>query len=463
MTKLKDKYSKFYLDNGIKCILYKRREVHSVSIEVRVRVGSFDESEKNSGISHFLEHLAFDGTKRLPTWQAINDYQNSISGSCNAYTWIEHTAYHGSFPSKYLKEALFYYSELVFNPLHSLEAIEKERTIILDERKNEDDDVDSTVYFNYINQRYKVNDTIFKRRIIGTEDTIKSFTKTDFEEFYTKYYKPENTEIYISGSFDISGAKKILNEYFNSIELNNRFNRSKSNKNNIEHLRDNKVFNREFVKNQPDFSHFLISNPIRSDVNQYYLDITFPSLARYKSSIKDRYIIDFINAITASSRFQNSLIYKRLREENGLVYTVGSYEYEYMTRAFINVSTQFNPIYLDKVLNIIYSSIEELKLGKYGEDIFNQRKAVIEDTHLMKYDSPSNVLNWIVDQEYEYEFNGKSITYSEYLNIIKSIKFSEVVEMFNTIYDWRMANINILSSKPINNLEGVVKDIVKIY
>lgn len=451
MTKLKDKYTKFYLDNGIKCILYKRQEVHSIHIQVKVRVASLDEEVNNSGISHFIEHLAFDGTKNLPTWKDINDYQNNISGSCNAFTSMENTTYHGSFPSKYLKDALFYYSELVFNPLHKLEDIEKERTIIQDERKRYEDEIDYHEYKNIIDTRYLEDNTAFKRQTIGTKDTINSINKNDIDSFFTKYYVPENIEIYISGNILIDEAKKYVNQYFN---------KTVSKRKRVSEILKQRR-SRDFVVNPPTYTSFKISNKLKKDVKQLYLDITFPSIQMIGSDIRTRYIVDFLSAITASSRYQNSILNKRLREELALVYNVSANDHDYLSRCFFNISTQFDIKYLEKVLKEVYEGLELIKSGKYGLDIFNQRKTVLEDTHLLRYDSPSNVLSWIMDQEYELEFNNKSISYSEYLNLNQSIKFEEVVDIAKRIFNWNYANINLLSEDKISDIENIVKTIIK--
>ncbi|MBE0573722.1 insulinase family protein, partial [Candidatus Dojkabacteria bacterium] len=96
-------YKKIVLPNGLTCVLYQRPEVHSVDISVDVEVGALDEAAEINGISHMVEHLPFDGTKEMPSWEKVDEFNNSISGSSNAYTSSAQTSYYGHYPCQYFE------------------------------------------------------------------------------------------------------------------------------------------------------------------------------------------------------------------------------------------------------------------------------------------------------------------------------------------------------------------------
>ncbi|MBE0573565.1 insulinase family protein, partial [Candidatus Dojkabacteria bacterium] len=162
---------------------------------------------------------------------------------------------------------------------------------------------------------------------------------------------------------------------------------------------------------------------------------------------------------------QQSILWKRLREELGIVYGVSAYGWDYFNRAFTIIETSFQPQYLEQVLQEIYDGINQIKSAKVADTVFKTRQKRIVDTELMIYDSPSNVLNWIMDQENEYEYHKEFLTPTDFIELVKKLDFSEVVEMANEVYDWDKVNIGIVSkddpSEVQKKLESIWQKITK--
>lgn len=437
-------YDKFYLDNGVKCILYKRDEIHSVSIKVHVKVGSLDESETENGISHFIEHLAFDGTKKLKTWQDVNNFNNDISGFTNAYTNTTSTVYYGTYPSHYYDQALDYLAEITINPTHLEDSIQKERTVIIDEKKTYDDTTDYKQYRNMVESRFdKSKQSSYFYEVIGTNDNLNRFSKEEIEAFYNKFYTPKNIEIYIVGNFDQDEIKKSLAKYFGE------FKRESS----VPEVRNYKT-------DYPEYSKFTVSSVQKNDIDQIYLAFTFPGFEFTKRSYEDRVKINFFDTMIASSTFQTSLLWAKLREELGIVYDVSAYNYGIFSRAINVIETSFSKEHLETVLTEVYKALKTLKSRNIADDVFKARKKKKIDTQLMELDDPDNILAWILEYERELEVNGKAQSFSDYFEFVKNLKFEDVIELADDALKMDQLNICATSSE---NAEELNKQITEIW
>ena len=121
----------FILKNGVK-VVFCRRKTESLAIEVGIKVGSDNENAGNNGISHFLEHMLFEGTKKRTTLQIANEIE-SLGGELNAATTNERTFVYVKLPKKHFEAALDVLSDIILNPVFDEKAIEKERKVILSE------------------------------------------------------------------------------------------------------------------------------------------------------------------------------------------------------------------------------------------------------------------------------------------------------------------------------------------
>lgn len=438
------KYEKFFLSNGIKCLLYKRKEIHSVRFLCDIKIGSLDENDKNNGLSHFIEHLTFNGSERFPEWSDLDNFINSISGIGNAYTAIDHTCYHGTFPFQYLDEVFQYYSQLILYPKFKQSDIEKEKIIILDEIKNSTDSIESKIYDNIRLNRYTSNNTPYSYRVIGSDENVSSFSRNDVLEHYEKYYIPDNITIYIVGNFNTSNVKRLLEKYFNN-DLKGRKFQTKSEK--------------LYYKKYPEYSNFNINSLQKKDIDQYYLDITFPAIEQGFSTFKERTALAFALKCLASSSFQQSILWEKLREELGLVYGVYSGWENFLMRAYSYIETSFKPEFLETILTEIYKGVEKLKKGEFDEKKFNSIIKKSLDLKYVSIDDPNGGITWMELHEKELELTGKGISFKESYDIISKLKFDDIVKIFEKVFDWEKVNIGLVTSDDPEDVNNKVKKI----
>ncbi len=424
---MKGQSYKFQLENGIKCICYRVTDIHSVSINVSVKIGSLDETKDTTGISHFLEHLAFDSTRDFKTWEEIDDFSNSISGNGNAYTTFDVTSYHGVYPYRYLDDAIRYYSQLVIHPNHTKEDVEKERGIILDELKRDADSVDTKVIEVLMESRFAEKETPFNRQIIGTVENLKKYSRDDLRNFYEENYTTSNIEIFVVGNFEIDDLKKSLEKHFGGLKNSNQSLHS---------------YETQF----PEYTGFTVQSKFKGDVDQLYLTLSFPGLSVKHDTFRNRLIAKFANFVIANPQFQKSILWRRLREELGMVYGVYADNLGLFSRSMNYIETSFAPENLQTVLEEAYSGLERIKEKGEGEEIFKMIVKRVVDTEEMRYDNPEQVLNWIIKQDKEQELHGKSYTLEEYIELVKGIQFEEILEEIRRTYNWDQLNIGAVST-----------------
>lgn len=436
-------YIKFKLKNGIKCILYQRNEIHSISIKVIVNVGSLDEDENTNGLSHFIEHVSHDGTEDMPNWEDIENFKNECSASTNAFTNTDITQYYGKFPSQFAEKAIYYFSQIVLRPLFKESDVEKERKIIMDELKGYEDEIDYKVVKNIKENRFDNPNTSFSYDIIGTEDKIRKYTKEDLVNFWQKYYHPENIEIYIVGNFEVESIQKSLEHHFGQFQNNSTLSTPK------------------YITQFPAYTGFNLSSKQKLDLDKYYLTFNFPSLDFKTTNLEERLKIDFVEDMLASSSFFQSVLWQRLRQELGIVYGVFTTDYDLFSRSLFIIETSFNKEHLKTVVHEIVNGVKIFKAGKITQDVFNAKKKKIIDTQLMELDRPDNVLYWIYRNEKELEHHGRGLLISQYLDFVQSLKFKDIIEISNKIFDWSKLNIGLVGAMPEHKLKDELVQIIK--
>jgi len=433
-------YQKFKLSNGIKCVIYPRNEIHSVTFQAVVNVGSLDEDKDTNGISHFIEHVVHDGTKDLPSWDKVEDFKTKHSASVNAYTTSDHTQYYGVFPHQYLEECVYFFSQVVTKPLFEIADVNKERAIIIDELKTYMDETDYRMLMNVKDSRFENSTTPYSYEVIGMLENLERFSANNLKSYYNKHYIAENIEIYVVGNFDINKLKQTLEEQFGHVQSSPK---------------PQRLFKNEF----PEYSNQRINATQKKDLDKYYLNFTFPCFDFKSSSFEERAKINFLRSMLATPSYFQSILFKRLRQELGIVYNVYSWHYDLYARSIFGIETSFNKQHLKTVISEYFAGIERLKKGLEGREVFESYKKKILDTQLMQLDKPEQALNWISIIEDEQEEHNRNITIPKYLDMIAQFSFDDIVKTANTILNLENLNIHVVSKDEENVVEETIKKI----
>ncbi|MGB2768389.1 MAG: pitrilysin family protein, partial [Candidatus Zixiibacteriota bacterium] len=208
-------YNKTILENGIRVVTERIDHVRSISIGAWIDVGSRDEADDEAGVSHFIEHMLFKGTKSRTARQIASSLE-SVGGSLNAFTGREHTCYFARVLDEHLDKALDVLSDILKDPLFNRSHLEKERKVILSEIKELEDSPADLVHDHLMSSMWKENP--LGRAIIGTTESVLKMPRARLVDFMRRNYTFSRVVIAASGNLRHEDlVKKVKKKFeFNS-------------------------------------------------------------------------------------------------------------------------------------------------------------------------------------------------------------------------------------------------------
>lgn len=295
------------LDNGLKCILYRRNSIPIVNITIAFKVGSKDEEVNKKGIAHLFEHLMYEGSKNL----AKGDYDkicSAIGGSNNAYTSFDITSYYITIPSSQLEVGLWLEAERLFNFEINKESLENQKNVVIEE-------INQTVYDQpYGLARDKIAELAYSSQcpyswdVHGSIQTVASITLEDIYEFKNKYYIPTNAVMIISGHFKVNDVKNLIIKYFNK-----NFNDIAPKRNKV-YKKDFKYSGQTFFKDEVPFEATFLAYHCEGFVKNYFnsSDLISVILGGGKSSRIYKNLIDNLNIASQAGCYIDKKAYDSL-------------------------------------------------------------------------------------------------------------------------------------------------------
>ncbi|MBN2458615.1 insulinase family protein [Candidatus Woesearchaeota archaeon] len=283
----------FILDNGMKVCLEKM-PTKSVAVELCVKTGSVNEKKGLSGISHFIEHMLFNGTKKRPDAKLISNEIEKLGGDFNAATSHERTVYYVKVPGKYLHVALDVLSDMLINPLFDEAALEKEKKIIIDEIKMIND---QPRFFQWV----LFQQSLFKKHparnpIYGSVEDVKKTTRDDMMGYYRRFYSAPNISLFVVGDIN-SKTPGMVRSYFGQMKN--------------AHIVSKRRFSEP--KQTKKLTRRLVRNPLQS-----YMVLGYKTPPRGHI---DSYALDIARAVLGKG--QSGRIFDSIRTEMGLAYDLG--------------------------------------------------------------------------------------------------------------------------------------------
>lgn len=340
-------YKRVKLPNGLTLILQPMSSVQSVAVYVAVRAGPRYETKQTAGLAHFLEHMLFEGTKKLPRSKEVSRFIERVGGISGAWTSKEYVTYYTKAQKQHLELALDYLSDILFNSLLDEQAIEKEKRIVLEEYKRAKDNPENEIWELWFKWAWG-NGQWLGRSTFGDKSTILSINRKKLLDYLSIFYHSSNMCIAIVGNFSISKAKIFVNKYFGQMQKKNIVKSGKpkfiSKKNNV------KI--------------------VTSDTNQTQLALGIVTGIPFDH--KDRFVLRVIVDILSggvSSRIFHKIVY-----EEGLAYSVGASSLVYTDTNIFCVSGGFAKENIDRGIRIILEELEKLKITKIGKDELREAK-----------------------------------------------------------------------------------------
>lgn len=349
---------KIILDNGVTVVMEKMPYLRSVSFGFFVKNGSVNETPKTNGISHFIEHMMFKGTKKR-TSKDIAEEMDSIGGQVNAYTSKEYTCYYTRVLDTHIDKALNILTDMFFNSTFTQENINKESSVILEEISMYEDSPEDIVFTEL--QKRVWGSSSLGYPIIGTSENVSNFKTDDFFKYIDKYYTAQNIVISIAGNFEKEKLIKFLTEKFSKLK--------KGSKN-------------------PDPQNLKLEKTILStekDIEQAHVCLLFNGISL---TSEDTYKISILNTILGGG--MSSILFQKIREQNGLAYSIYSYNSSYINNGAFNIYVATNPKQVNTCMEMILDEINLIKQTKFNENQVLKTKEQLKSNYIMSLESTSN-------------------------------------------------------------------------
>ena len=385
---------KFVLENGLR-VVFEKKPAKSVAIEITVKSGSNDEANKINGISHFIEHMVFEGTKKRKTNREIANEIEKLGGELNAYTSNERTCFFAKVLNKHLDKALEVLSDIIQNPLFEKKSIDRERKVILKEINMVKDEP-------RFHQWILFQKALFKRfpaknPPYGTVKAVKSLKRKDLLNYYKKYYIPNNMIVSIAGG--VRNPIPAIKRYFNN-------------------------FKRKTLTKKKKIAEPKQRNASKSvekrNILSSYMVLGYKTVARKE---KDSYALDIIKAILG--RGQSGKLFIEIRNKRGLAYEVGvnneaNINYGYFA-VYLNTDKKNIPL----VVKLILEEFQKLK--SITNEELKEAKDYLEGEYILHNEDNFH----LADELNFWQMNGDSNLINSYVKNIRKIRKEDVVRAVN--------------------------------
>ncbi|MCQ9206634.1 MAG: insulinase family protein [Omnitrophica bacterium] len=380
--------TKEILNNGL-TVLIKEEHSHAVVTVMATVVAGLSSEKKyvGTGISHFVEHMAFKGTeKRKPG--SIEEEVKSMGGGINASTGLDSTNYYITVPSEYAQKALELIGDILFNPLFDSTEMEKERDVILKEiRLNRDDPkrrIGRQLWgVSYLEHPYKLP-------IIGYEGLLKGLKRDDLLDYHARRYVPDNIAITIAGDVDtdeiLAAAKSIFKKY--------------------ERQRNPLIT----VPREPE------QNSLRelkgfARINLGYLAMGYHTVGL---SSDDLYALDVLGIVLGD--WDGSRLNKKIVKEDELLYVVGSYSYTPKYPGLFIISGTGDPKKLERAKEKILREVEKISREGIRADELAAAKNLVISGYISSLETTSGLAGAISQSEF---LAGDPMFFKKYVDNIK--------------------------------------------
>ncbi len=393
-----DNYYLTTLPNGTKIVSEFIPHVKSFTLGFWFNVGARDENIRNNGISHFIEHMLFKGTKKR-TAKMIAEEIESYGGYLNAFTSKEHTCYYSKGLTENLGRTFGVLSDLIQNPVFKERHIKKEAGVVIDEMKDLDDNPEELLYDKF--EEIIFNGNKLSLPVIGREGNIKKFNSDDLFKFHSTNYNTDGLLIVASGNVKHDELIKLTEKYIT--QRNSKFRRSRER-----------------------FAHKKVRDTfIEKDVQQVH---TIIGRATYGYNDKRRIPVRFLSALLGEG--SSSRLFLAVREKLGITYQINTFLNSYYDTSAFGVYFSTNQQQYAKVIDIIFKEFKKIKYSLVKDKELKKVKEYLKGGVLLSMESTTNRMMRIANSILYFD---RVIPVEEYLDRIDKITAEDVQKYANDL------------------------------
>jgi predicted Zn-dependent peptidase len=400
------------LPNGLTLITEEMEHIRSASIGIWIKTGSRDEDLPLNGISHFIEHMVFKGTKHR-TAEEIARQVDSIGGNMDAFTAKECVCFSAKVLDEHMPIAMDILSDLVLNPVFTAEDIGRERGVILEEIKMDEDNPDYLVHEIFTQNFWK--DHPLGKPILGTKDTVKKFERDSVLDFYRQRFAPGNVIICAAGHFKHEQFVDLVAKHFDQMKaVKNGFHSPKP-----------KIVPRIIMRN-------------KKSLEQVQICVGVPS---HPIAHENRHASYLLNTLLGGG--MSSRLFQNIRERQGLAYAIYSDMSPYRDTGCLSVYAGTSRESAGKVVQSVVSEFRKLKKEPVPEEELRRSKDQMKGSLMLSLESSSARMSNLARQEMYFDhFFGLD----ELIERIEKVTVDELTVLANEFFQTESIAVTVLGN-----------------
>jgi predicted Zn-dependent peptidase len=406
------KFNKTTLSNGLKIVTIPMEDNPAVTVLVTVETGSKYEKKEISGLSHFLEHMVFKGSKKRPTAMDISRELDSLGAQYNAFTSQEYTGYYAKVSKEKIDTALDIVSDIYLHPLFDEKEIEKEKGVIVEEIRMYQDSPHRHVNDLFMNLVY--GDQPAGWNIAGNEDTVKSFKREDFVKYLSEHYVAEATTVVISGTFDEKDVIEKVEKAFSNISTE-------------------KKHTKLAVKEEQNKPQTLLKF---KETEQAHLILGVRSF-----DAKDEHDPVLSVLATLLGGGMSSRLFQKLREEMGVGYYIRANHDAYTDHGIFSISTGIDTTRIDEVIKVLLNECKKIVNEEISEQELNKVKDYIAGSFVLGLETSDSRAEYCAINQI---LKGKIDSPQQEIEKIKRVTVNDIKEIAKKIFVDEKLNLAII-------------------
>ena len=385
----------YHLKTGHTVVIKENHTNPIVTVDTWVNTGTLNENNKNNGVSHFLEHLLFKGTKNYKVGE-IDKILESKGGRFNAATSKDFTHFYITIPAKDTETAIKFNADMLINASIPEDELNKERKVVIEEIRRSEDSPDSKLFDNLISLIFKTHP--YRYETLGTQKIIETISRNEILAYYHKFYVPSNMTTVVVGDVDTQKILSMIEKNYKS-EITQKIILPK--------------FQREASLLKPQ------TKIAREKINFGYIFMGFKGVPM--TDIKESYALDLAASILGGGK--SSRLYQDLKEKQNIVSSIDAGHYSLRDDSIFYVSADFEPSKYQKVKTSIENELKKLRETKVTNEELNRAKTQSERAFVYGNESIEDVAGSL---GYYMALEGNIDAYNNHLKYVNAVTADDI-------------------------------------
>ena len=403
-------YFKKNLDNGIRVVGERMPHLKSVSLGIWVALGSRDDEPRIAGISHFIEHMFFKGTRKRSAGRIAQEIDR-LGGELNAFTSRENTTFYIKVLDEHLDKAIDLIGDLFHHSVFDPTEINREKQVVLQEIKMVEDDPEDLVHELHTQNVWKGNP--LGRSILGSVKTVQEISRREIIRYIKKYYHPDRIVISVAGNFSTTFLMKRLNKVFG---------RFKGQISPVTQREAPHLNGRFLIKKKP--------------LTQVHICLGLKGLPL---THQDRYVVYGLNTLLGGS--MSSRLFQEIREKRGLVYSIYSNFSGFQDAGLFTIYAAVSQKFSERVLHLILRGLKLLRDEGVGRSELDRTLAQLKGNIMLGLESTNSRMSRLARDEIYF---GRYFSLKEMLGEIGKINRPRIHRLADELLDRHDMSLTIL-------------------